>query len=271
MIVGNDISKYQGSVDFNTFKNNSNFVIIKVSEGNAYVDPTFSKNQAEAWRVGLPLGYYHFARPDLGNTPESEANFFLKTIGSIKEGDVLCLDFEPSWSGDGPTWCKNFLSRVQTAIGVKCLIYMDQSRLKKWNWSIVSNEGFGLWVAAYTGSPTNNTFVTGSWKSAVMQQWTNGQNVPGIPASVDGDVFFGTITQFKAYGYKIPTPQPTPTPVDPKDKIIADLKVQLEAANKATDAAKKAGEDALATAKVECQTKLTTIKAKATDITALCQ
>jgi GH25 family lysozyme M1 (1,4-beta-N-acetylmuramidase) len=236
--LGNDISRWQGDVNFDTFKNNSQFVIIKSSEGNGFTDPKFTRNQAESRRVGLPLGYYHFARPDLGNTPEVEADYFLKIIGSPVEGEVYVLDYEPASNpGDVVAWCKAFLDRVLEKTGTKPLIYLNQSQVKSFNWQPVIDAGFGLWIAAYTFDPNKNDVEIGKWPFAAIQQWTNKQSVPGISGNVDGNVFFGTIETFKKYGYKKPIVTPPETPPGDSEEVkqlkatIASLTTDLDNAN----------------------------------------
>lgn len=235
-IVGNDIASFQGDVNYDKYKDNSNFVICKATEGTGFVDPKFKRNQTEARRVGLALGYYHFARPDIpGNTPESEAQHFLDTLGELKDGEVLVLDYEPDWNGDAVQWCIKWLQFVFSKKGCKPLIYMDQSRVKAYNWKPVVDGGYGLWLAAYSYDPNQNNYPTGAWPFMAMQQWTNKQVVPGISGKVDGDVFFGTADAFKKYGYKKPTPTPPTPPADPcavQNKQIAELQTKVDGLNK---------------------------------------
>lgn len=214
--LGNDVSDYQGDIDFDVYKNNANFLITKSTEGTGFTAKKLYRNQSECRRVGLAIGYYHFARPDAGNSPEAEADYFVSKIGVLKDGEVLVLDYEPPfWQGDQVAWCKRWLDRVASKTnGTKPLIYLNQSQMAL-NWKPVIDAGYGLWIAAYTGSPTNNNFNHGAWPVVAMQQWTNQQRVPGIQggnANVDGDVFFGDIATFKKYGYKNPTPTPPPPP-----------------------------------------------------------
>lgn len=203
MILGNDTSVHQRDIDFDTLKKNCQFIILKASEGTGFTDSKFARGQKEARRVGLALGYYHFARPDLGNTAIAEADWFLTVCGAPVTGEVYVLDYEPpKWSGDVVGWCKAFLDRVYERIGVRCFIYLNQSQAKGFNWKPVVDAGYALWIAAYTGAPDNNNFETGAWPNAAMQQWTNNQTVPGIPTVADGNVFFGTVATFKKYGYQ---------------------------------------------------------------------
>jgi GH25 family lysozyme M1 (1,4-beta-N-acetylmuramidase) len=207
-IVGNDVANFQGQINWDVYKNNANFCILKATEGVGYIDSTFKRNQQEGRRVGLPLGFYHFARPDLGNSAEAEANYFIQQIGTLNDGDVLCLDYEPaSQNQEHVNWCKTWLDKVFAVTGVRALIYLNQSQVKKFNWKVVVDGGYGLWIAAYTETPLNNNYEKGLWQFAAMQQWTSSQIVTGIPSkAVDGNVFFGDVNTFKKYGYKRPLP-----------------------------------------------------------------
>lgn len=220
--LGHDISKYQGDVNFDTLKNNSQFVICKASEGVGYADPKLGRNKTEARRVGLLLGFYHFARPEIGNSPEKEADWFLQAIGDFREGELLALDFEVNWTGDVVNWCKKFLDRLSSRLdNYKPLIYMDQSRASSYNWKPLVDSGYGLWIAAYTYDPNKNNFQKGAWPFAAIQQWTSSQQVPGISGNTDGNVFFGDLLTLKKYAYKktavtpppIPPTPPAPTPL----------------------------------------------------------
>ncbi|MGH2611571.1 MAG: glycoside hydrolase family 25 protein [Rhabdochlamydiaceae bacterium] len=210
-IVGNDISGIgQGVIDWAIYKNNTNFVLIKASEGNGVIDNEFGNNRQQARDANLPRGFYHFARPDLNNSPQQEAEYFWNLIDGqpIQEGEVLALDYEVTY-GDCVHWCKEWLDLVSAHFnGIKPLIYLNQGLAKNYDWSPVVNAGYGLWIASYTGSPENNNAETGKWEFAAIQQWTDKQIVPGIGMPVDGDVFFGDAEQFKAYGYQSPTPTP---------------------------------------------------------------
>ena len=209
MYLGHDVSQYQGNINFDVFKNNTNFVIVKATEGNGYMDPRFRRNQSEARRVNLPLGYYHFARPDLGNSPLTEADYFLTTIGQPKQGEIFVLDYEcPNQTPAHVDWCKKWLDRVYSKITVRPFIYLNQSQVQKFNWKPVVDANYALWIAAYTFDPNNNEFITGAWPIAAMQQWTDKQQVPGIVGNVDGNVFFGDAVAFKKYGYGPSNPVP---------------------------------------------------------------
>lgn len=211
MIVGNDVSEWQGQIDWATFKKNTNFVIIRTSFGLTYIDQWFGYNRTRARGLGIPFGYYHFAKPDIGNSPQAEADFFCKLIDGdpIREGEVICLDFEVDYA-DAVNWCKSWLDAVSNHFGgMKLFIYLDQSKVKKYDWSPVVNAGHKLWLASYNPDGVGEK---GKWDKITLQQWTSSQKVTGISGNVDGDHFFGTIEEFKALGYKKQSTQPTPVP-----------------------------------------------------------
>lgn len=104
---------------------------------------------------------------------------------------------------------------------------MDQSRLKAYNWKPIADAGYGLWLAAYSYDPKKNDYATGAWAFMAMQQWTSGQQVPGISGNVDGDVFFGDVVAFKKYGYHKPIPVPPTDPCATQNEQIAKLQTQV--------------------------------------------
>lgn len=225
MIVGNDISQFQGKIDWDTYKNNSNFVIIRATYGVGYFDGWFGFNRSEARRVGLPLGFYHYAYPQY-NTPEAEADWFLKACWDIKEGELLVLDFEERYTGDIVDWCKRFLDHIQQNLnGYKPLIYLNQSQTSGYDWKPVVDAGYGLWLASYNEDGTGST---GDWPFMAMQQTSSSQQVPGIVGNVDRDIFFGDQEAFGKYGYQLPIQEPitqpeiVPTPTT-SENITTDM------------------------------------------------
>jgi GH25 family lysozyme M1 (1,4-beta-N-acetylmuramidase) len=222
MIKGLDVSKYQGSINFDLLKPVIDFFLTKATEGNGYTDPQFSRNQTEARRVDLPRGYYHFARPDLGNTPQHEASYFLSTLGNLQDGEVLCLDFEVTY-GDAVNWCKQFLDYVYNSNKIKPLIYLNQSQVKAFNWQPIIEAGYGLWLAEYDYNPDGVPAAT-PWPVMALRQYTDKATFPGISGNVDGDVFYGDVPTFKKYGYLTPPPASNPS----QPTVVSDPQADID-------------------------------------------
>lgn len=241
MLVGNDISHWQGQIDWETYKKNTHFVIAKATDGASMIDSWYGFNRQQVRLAGLPFGSYHFVE---GQDVNTEAERFCSVIDGdpIREGEILCLDYEIALK-DPVSWCKTWLDVVSGHFGgMKPYIYLNQSVVKDFDWTPIINAGYPLWLASYQADGSGNT---GKWPFMALQQTSSTQQVPGISGNVDRDVFFGDVSQFKAYGYKKPvvTPPPTPEPPQPSSEPIpmppvpeptpvdpcAGLKTQLKA------------------------------------------
>jgi hypothetical protein len=131
----------------------------------------------------------------------------------MEQNDVLVLDCEAALAAraDVVSWCQRFMQRCHDRTGVWPLLYINLATLNAHDWSSVLNN-CGLWIAAWNNDP--NATLTN--KMYVMHQYTSSGSVPGINGRVDLDMWFGTLDQFKKYGYKSPviqTPPPAPAPV----------------------------------------------------------
>ena len=182
---GCDVASYQGTIDFDALKAEAGFLIAKSSEGTGFTDPTFARNRAEARRVGMRFGAYHFARPDLGTTADNEAAFFLSHLDG--KDDMLALDYEVNFASPVP-WCNRFLDLVRTATGITPYIYLNLALVRGNDWGPVIEAGYPLWLADYDGSP--DVVPQTPWPSLAMKQWTSDGSLPGIGGRVDLNVLY---------------------------------------------------------------------------------
>lgn len=177
---GVDISDYQS-----TTPSGYDFYIIKASEGVGWKASRLDQhyNQVKAW--GKPYGFYHFARPDLGNTPEAEADWFLSLVGHHAKKCIYALDLEGSALnyGDYANWARKWLDHVYNKTGVKPLIYIQGSIADIVAVAVVHGD-YGLWAAS-------DPSWYDKWKFIVMQQ-----NVYG---GLDHNTFYGDINTWNAY------------------------------------------------------------------------
>lgn len=206
-----DISQWQGVIDWTRVP--APIAVIKMSGGDSglYLDSKANANYYGAKNAGKAVGMYHFAG---GQDATNEADFFIAACSPLAEDDVLCLDWEIPHN-DPVGWCKTFTNRVHDRTGVWPLIYMNLATLNAYDWSPVL-QNCGLWLAAWN----NNPEATLTNKLYVMHQYSSNGTVAGISGRVDTDAWFGTVEQFKKYGYHapvttVPEPVPTPTPVIP--------------------------------------------------------
>lgn len=211
---GIDISKYQK--DISNF-NGVDFVIVKATEGVGYVDKSCDTLYQKAKAQGKLLGIYHFARPDLGNSAEQEADYFIDNVKGYLNEAILVLDWEAKALNYPVSWAKAFLDRVYARTGVKPMIYMSESSVNDRDWSSVANADYGLWVAKYSNNKPNCKW----WKFYAIWQYGNNGNINGY-APVDVDEFYGDRQAWLKYANASSEPQPVqPATVKKSNEEIA--------------------------------------------------
>jgi GH25 family lysozyme M1 (1,4-beta-N-acetylmuramidase) len=202
-LSGIDVSVFQGAVNWDQASVGNAFAIAKATEGVGFADPQFARNWAELSRVGLVRGAYHFGRPDLGNTPQSEADWFLSVV-QPGPGDILELDLEVG-TGDLSTWALGFLDHVRDRLGgYRPLFYSFLDFLRTRGLFVPRMSDYGLWLAW----PDSNGPLppVAPWPMVAFQQYGQGAQ-PGIQGDVDLDRFFGDRAALRRYsiggGFKL--------------------------------------------------------------------
>lgn len=182
---GIDISHHQsGRLDLTAAKRAGlRWMYVKATEGTSFKDRTYRARVRQARSNGLPVGAYHFARPE-GRDAAAEARYFLATI-ELRAGDMVpMLDLEDigdltlaqltEWTG---TWVRTVNQEIRRkGLSGKPVIYTPFNLTK----------GFGclLWVARYSDDFRAPVIPT-PWKRAAIWQHSNGKfgpvkSVPGV-------------------------------------------------------------------------------------------
>ena len=207
--VGIDVSKYQGTIDWNAVKRDGiDYVMIRAgfrgygSTGSLNVDPKLDEYVRGAKAAGLDVGIYFFSQATNYQEGVEEANY---TIDLIKKYDItypVAFDTEDSSS---PTHTgraddisvqartdatKGFCSTIKKA-GYKTLIYASPSWIKE-KLDINQLSEYDVWIAHYTGAEQEDplkrpTTYKGKY---VMWQYTSTGTVNGIKGNVDCDLFY---------------------------------------------------------------------------------
>ena len=195
MLKGIDISKHNRWMKNPAIINSFDFVIMKATEGATYKD-SFMEYFNEVLAADMLRGFYHFARPDNKNTPESEANNFLssvlKHLGS--KNAILALDVEDkALHVQGlDEWCLKWCKHVYSATGIKPMIYCSESETGRFN--KCAAWGCGLWVAKWSILRPKKI---APWKFFAIWQKSNNHNVSGV--RTDLDYFNGKKDQYLKY------------------------------------------------------------------------
>lgn len=97
-LKGIDLSKHNGSVDWDKIKADGvQFAIIRTGFGKFHPeqkDPQFERNYAEAKRVGIPIGCYHYSYAMSVAQAEMEADFVLDIIKGKQFEFPIYFDIE---------------------------------------------------------------------------------------------------------------------------------------------------------------------------------
>lgn len=219
MLKGIDISHHQRGIDLGAI--DTDFIICKATEGNGYTDEMCDTFYQKAKSLGKKLGVYHFARPDLGNNAEAEADWFVKeTLGYHKEA-ILVLDWE---SGDltNVSWAKAWLDRVYEKTGVKPIIYMSASVMSSADWSSVVNADYGIWVANYgsnNGTAQESVFdryPLKYWSFYALWQYTSVGRLNGYNGNLDLNYFSGDSSAWDKYAGGSPSHSTPSNPIETK-------------------------------------------------------
>jgi len=177
---GIDISNHQppSKIDMPTVANNIDFMWHKASEGTGFTDRYWAARSGWARDNGLPIGAYHFARPDQHGW-KAEADFFLTKIDG-KETIPPCLDWEHQsgirslGKAGAAEWCVRFMSYVGDKLGVTPWFYTSYYIAR----DMMSNDPalgkFPLWEAWYATNDNhqaNQARVDSGWLPPTPPQW----------------------------------------------------------------------------------------------------
>ena len=190
MVLGIDVSAYQRSISWKAIKEAGvEFGFVKATEGTGYVNSSYERHREGARRHGIPIGAYHFARPDADDGPLAEADFFLE-VAAPKPGDLLpVLDFEHR--GLGPRklarWAKDWLKRVEKRIGRPPILYTYSAF---WTSTVGNARGFSrypLWLANYgvNDGTVHPVRTVGDWPSVAVHQYTSEGRIKGYGGPLD--------------------------------------------------------------------------------------
>ncbi|MGG3235608.1 GH25 family lysozyme [Priestia flexa] len=184
-----DVSHHQGEIDWERVaRAGVQGAYIKLTEGKTFTDPRVYENYVEAKRVGLLVGFYHYAH--CTNDPKQEVAFFLQQLQSMKFDFPPCLDLEVN-KGKNAEFVSRFgrmwLEEMEKNTGVQPLLYSGYHFAKTYFTKELSY--YPLWIARYSSSNRTEGFDCPgnlfTWSEWTMFQFTDQGKVDGISTYVD--------------------------------------------------------------------------------------
>lgn len=183
---GIDISSHQAGLNVGAIW--ADFVIVKATEDDDYVNPYMVSQANATLRASKRLGFYHFARP---GDAAAQARYFVSAVGALRAKATLWLDWEDNAVPQGPGWAKQFLDTVKSLTGSTPGIYMNGSALNGYDWSAVARE-YPLW---YAGGPNYSDYGSSYsdpavpnvsyWGQPLIHQYTEDGRLPGYSGTLD--------------------------------------------------------------------------------------
>lgn len=192
-IVGIDVSKYQGTIDFNKVKQaGAKFVFVRATEGNTYQDANFLVNLAKAREAGLATGAYHFY--ETNDDPHTQLDNF-KSIVLLRSGDLPpVIDIEKLHNQNKTHLVDNiqvFLEGLEAHYGVKPILYSGHKFSNKY---LTHFGEYPLWIAEYG---VDEPRLPKGWTDWRFWQWSQSSTMSGIKGQVDANRFNGNDAEFR--------------------------------------------------------------------------
>ena len=190
---GIDVSKYQGSIDWDTVATQIDFAIIRCGYGDDMTsqdDPQWYTNADACTRLGIPFGVYIYSYAQTDEEARSEAYHVLRLIEGYEPTLPIYLDLEdekyilPNCSNEDILRHTRIFCEIIEAAGYECGVYAN------WNWwtnYLTSSEydQWDRWIARYASAP-------GYSKDYTIWQYTSSGTISGISGNVDLNHWYGT-------------------------------------------------------------------------------
>lgn len=191
-MIGIDISRWQGDIDFNKIKEEGcEFVIIRMAVSNGPTDEIgldsyFKQNIKKAKEAGLKVGVYVYTAASKKSEIIKQAKFVKKELKNEKLDFPIAYDFE-SWSDirelklntfDLIDYINEFYNIVKED-GYEVMLYSSKNYLEK----VWLNKSYPVWLAHYT----DETNYTGDY---IMWQMCSDGLINGIEGNVDIDIYY---------------------------------------------------------------------------------
>lgn len=204
-LIGIDVSRYQGNIDWNQVKNSGiSFAMLRGGYGQNNIDPFFHQNAAACRKFGIPFGIYWFSYAYNTQMAVQEAEYCTALAKQYPVTWPLAYDLEYDTvryaAQNGITINKNLATDMVMAfcsrIKASGYIPMYYSNLDYYHRMFDTGRlPYDLWFAQYASEPS----ITGM----AMWQYTSTGSVPGVSGDCDKNY------SYKDYGKPSPSPGPS--------------------------------------------------------------
>lgn len=224
-----DISNHQGRAgltDLSPLLPQVGGVIVKATEGDAFVDKYCDRYVQQLIKANKPWGFYHFAK---GGSPAQEAYWFYKNCSNYFGHGIPILDWEGEQSVD---WVNQFVNQIYGDTAIWPWVYGNPWRFNQGG----VEPNCMRWIAAYpsiahptfdqaeTWKPPSADGVVGAW------QFCSDGRLSGWGGDLDCDLFYGDESAWLKYAGVAQKPVEPVVPESPEWKVTesSEGKIVLE-------------------------------------------
>lgn len=202
-MIGIDVSKHNGSIDFNKVKSDGyDFVIIRAGYGKSNRDSKFDENIRKALNAGLKVGAYWFIYAKTSNDILGNVKMAHAVLNNWKDKLEMGVWADYEYDSDKyvgrqlsvqerTAWVKAFIEGIKNN-GYDCGLYANPDYLDN---KFGNLKAYKLWIARYTEDAEKVKNY-----NPYMWQYTSYGKVDGIKGNVDINKLFETVEDHKCYG-----------------------------------------------------------------------
>ncbi|MBR2712421.1 MAG: hypothetical protein IKE73_01795 [Bacilli bacterium] len=191
-MIGLDISKWQGDVDFKAIKKaGAEFVILRMAvsmgvDDKIGLDGYYEQNIRNAKKAGLKVGVYVYTAASSEKEITSQAKYIKKHLNKVKLDFPVAYDFENWWEIKDLKVSKHDLihyvdifSDILAEDGYDVMIYGSKYYLEK----VWGETKYPTWLAHYVDE-------TGYEGDYILWQMCSDGRIDGIYGDVDIDIYY---------------------------------------------------------------------------------
>lgn len=189
---GIDVSEHNGTVDWDTVKNQVSYAILRLgwigNKNNHTLDKQFERNYSECKRLGIPIGIYVYCYCNNANTAKQGAEWTLQKLSGKSLELPVYIDMEDnSIKGMGKgiltDVCIAFNSVIEGA-GLWAGVYANLDWFNNYLYKDTIKSKYTTWIAHYTSGTNKHEGEYDIWQN------TSKGKISGVGGNVDTNYMY---------------------------------------------------------------------------------
>ena len=192
-IRGMDVSAWQGNIDWKTVADyGMDFVMLRITEAGNVIDKYFERNYTECQKYNIPVGVYKYSYAMTIAEIQNEARKVVEVLNGRKLQFPVWLDLE--WNNQRALGAEQVhklaeaFEKIITAAGYQFGIYCNVD----WYLNVICShlKKYDFWIARYPAADNGTLQERLRPGFGVGWQYSSKAKIPGIPGTVDRNVFY---------------------------------------------------------------------------------